>query len=94
MLARPRDGRIEQAGDADPVRHSTFDRGFDEARPQEGLAAIETRLNRRFNNSTQSSIASTPSWANSKTAKSTSASNSKSASSMSRSISASLLSGN
>jgi hypothetical protein len=31
MLARPRDRRVEQAGDADPVRQSTFDGGFDAA---------------------------------------------------------------
>jgi hypothetical protein len=36
MLARPRDRRVEQAGDADPVRQSTFDGGLDEARCQEG----------------------------------------------------------
>jgi hypothetical protein len=31
MLARPADRRIEQAGDADPMRQSTFDGGYDEA---------------------------------------------------------------
>jgi hypothetical protein len=36
MLARPRDRRVEQAGDADPVRQSAFDGGFDEARREEG----------------------------------------------------------
>ena len=29
VLARPRDRRVEQAGDADPVWQSTFDGGFD-----------------------------------------------------------------
>ena len=36
VLARPRDRRVEQAGDADPVWQSTFDGGLDEARRQEG----------------------------------------------------------
>ena len=36
MLARPRDRRVEQAGDADPVWQSAFDGGFDEARREEG----------------------------------------------------------
>jgi hypothetical protein len=35
MLARPRDRRIEQAGDADPVWQSTFDGGLDEGRREE-----------------------------------------------------------
>jgi hypothetical protein len=35
MLARPRDGRIEQTGDADAVRETTFQGGFDEVRCQE-----------------------------------------------------------
>jgi hypothetical protein len=29
MLTRPRDRRVEQARDADPVWQSTFDGGFD-----------------------------------------------------------------
>jgi hypothetical protein len=36
VLARPRDRRVEQAGDADPVWQSAFDGGFDEARREEG----------------------------------------------------------
>jgi hypothetical protein len=36
VLARPVDRGIEQAGDADPVRQSTFDRSFDEGRREEG----------------------------------------------------------
>jgi len=36
MLARPRDRRVEQAGDADPVWQSTFDGGFDQVRREEG----------------------------------------------------------
>jgi hypothetical protein len=36
MLARPRDRRVEQAGDADPVLQPPFDGGLDEARCQEG----------------------------------------------------------
>ena len=36
MLARPRDRRVEQAGDADTVWQSTFDGGFDEARCEKG----------------------------------------------------------
>ena len=36
MLARPRDRRVEQAGDADAMWQSTFDGGFDEARCEEG----------------------------------------------------------
>jgi hypothetical protein len=35
MLVRPRDRRIEQAGDADPVWQPTFDGGLDEARREE-----------------------------------------------------------
>jgi hypothetical protein len=36
MLARPRDRRVEEAGESDPVGQSTLDGGFDEARCQEG----------------------------------------------------------
>jgi hypothetical protein len=36
MLARPRDGRIEQAGNSDPVREPTFHGSFDKARREEG----------------------------------------------------------
>ena len=36
VLVCPRDGRIEQAGNADPVRQSAFDGGFDETRCEEG----------------------------------------------------------
>jgi hypothetical protein len=36
MLTRPRDRRVEEAGDADPLGQSTVDRGFDEARCEEG----------------------------------------------------------
>jgi hypothetical protein len=36
MLARPRDRRVEQAGDADSVWQSALDGGLDEARCQEG----------------------------------------------------------
>jgi hypothetical protein len=36
VLARPADRRVEQAGDADPVRQSAFDGGLDEARREEG----------------------------------------------------------
>jgi hypothetical protein len=36
MLARPHSRRIEEASDSDPLRQSTFDSGFDEARRKEG----------------------------------------------------------
>jgi hypothetical protein len=36
VLVRPPDGRIEQAGNADPVRQPTFDGGFDETWREEG----------------------------------------------------------
>ena len=36
MLARPHDRRVEQAGDADPVRQTSFDGGLDEVRCEEG----------------------------------------------------------
>jgi hypothetical protein len=104
MHRRKRQGRkaAEQEQEAQAslaVILSTVERGFaavveditdikNKMATKDDLAAIETRLDRRFNNSTQNSIASTPSWANSKTAKSTSGSNSKSASPISRSISA------
>ena len=35
MLARPRDRRVEQAGDADPMRQPAIDGGFDKARREE-----------------------------------------------------------
>src|SRR5277367_1104837 len=36
VLARPRDRRVEQAGDADPVWQSAFDGGLDATRREEG----------------------------------------------------------
>jgi hypothetical protein len=36
VLARPRDRRVEEAGDADPAWQSTFDGSRDEARCEEG----------------------------------------------------------
>jgi hypothetical protein len=36
ILARPRDRRVEQAGNADPVRESTFHGSFDKVRREEG----------------------------------------------------------
>ena len=36
MLRRPGDGRVEQAGDADPVRQSAIDSGRDKIRCKEG----------------------------------------------------------
>jgi hypothetical protein len=36
MLTRPRDGRVEQAGDPDPLGQQTFDGCLDEARRQKG----------------------------------------------------------
>ena len=50
MLTRPRDRRVEQAGDADPVWQSIFDGGFDEAWREESQryrhadVALATRL--------------------------------------------------
>ena len=40
MLTRPRDRRVEQAGDADPVWQPTFDGGFDEV---EAFVVISVR---------------------------------------------------
>jgi hypothetical protein len=36
MLARPRDRRIEEAGDSDPAWRSAFDSGLDESWCEEG----------------------------------------------------------
>jgi hypothetical protein len=40
MLARPADQRIEQAGDADPMRQSNFDGGYDEGGCQAAQRAL------------------------------------------------------